>query len=168
MKKFLFFTIICGLFSCSGNATPPPVEEPIPVFDSLMTVALGDSICDIISNAKTVNAEILGYKDTTFQTVDIKKLTKEQVAILDFILNNPANVASNDTIFGKFLPNISFRFICKKQEVYVVLDFGLGKWKINDVNGQLLCEFDLKSPEMLRFAHLLFPDDQFINSLLNQ
>lgn len=170
LQTFLCSAALAATMSCApGDASDnQPVEDPLPVFDSAMTAALGDSICDILANAKIVKAEILGYKDSTLQAVEIKELTKEQVAILDFLLNNPANVATNENLFGKFMPNISFRFICKKQEIYVVLDFGLRKWQFKDVNGQLLKEFDLRSTEFLRFAHTLFPDDQFINALLNQ
>ena len=166
--SFAMAGIACTAGTSGVTDMQSDLNMPTPVFDSVTTAALGDSICDIIANAKTVKAEILGYKDSSFVSVDNKELTKEQIAILDFLLDNPANVASNDPVFGLFMPNISFRFINKRKEIYVVLDFGLRKWQFKDVNGQLLKEFDLKSPEFLRFAHTIFPDDEFINALLNQ
>ena len=172
MKKLQIFLFVCGFISCSSIANPPELppnaNDSVPLFDSVVTAAIGDSICDIISTAKTVNAEILGFKDSSFVAVENKQLTKEQIAILDFLLDNPVNVASNDTTFGRFMPNISFRFISKRKEIYVELDFGLRKWKVKDVNGQVLKEFDLKSPEFLRFARTVFPNDEFINLMLNQ
>ena len=178
IKNMILQTIpvICSLavasIACTSGAASAPdgasdLDGPTPIFDSVMTAALGDSICDIIANAKTVQAEILEHKDSTIQASAIMELTAEQKAILGFLMCDRVNVASNKPIFGKFLPNISFRFIYKRKEIYVVLDFGLRKWRFNDVNGQLLKEFDFQSPELLRFAHTLFPDDEFINLMLN-
>ena len=178
-KKMILQTIpvicsfaITGMSCAAGTANtegnPLEADNPMPIFDSVMTAALGDSICEIITNAKTVQAEILEPKDSTIKATSIKELTAEQKAVLGFLMNNPANVASNDTIFGLFMPNISFRFIYKRKEIYVVLDFGLRKWQFKDINGQVLKQYDLRSKEFLRFAHTVFPDDEFINLLLNQ
>lgn len=143
-------------------------EQPRILNDSIVQVAIGDSIFNIIKNAKTISAEIIEYGDTTQEKTHTVILSTDDIKIMKFLLCNPQNVASNDTVYGRLLPNICFTFKYKKQMCSVFFDFGLRKWQIKDVNTNLLNTFDLKSPEIVHLSSQLFPDDKYFIYLLNQ
>lgn len=174
---FLFFMTICSVNACGQNsdstssALTSLLKDTVknePIDDSLMFKALGDSICDIILNAKSVEASLINFADSTASNVNIqKKLDKEQMTILQFLISNPKNFASNATVYGQFLPNISFTFFGKKKECIIKFDFGLRKLCVYDQEGNYLKMFDLSSTEILRFAHTLFPENEFYVKLLN-
>ncbi len=135
-----------------------------PIDDSLMFKTLGDSICDIIFHAKAVEATIISAKDSIDSS---KKLDKEQVVILQFLVSDPKNYACNATVYGQFLPNISFTFFGKKKECVIKFDFGLRKLCVYDQESNELKMSDLSSSEILRFSHTLFPENDFFVKLLN-
>ena len=168
MKKILTLFAIC-LIACSATACATEqsnIEQPPDRNDSIVVAALGDSIFNIIKNAKAVSAEIIGYTDTTKAETPQVKLSKEDLLIMKFLMQNPRNVATNDTVFGKFLPNINFKFQSKNQVCQLLFDFGLNKWQIRDAEGNVLKTFDLGSPEVVHLASRLFPNDDYLNELL--
>ena len=136
--------------------------------DSIVQAALGDSIYSIIKNSKSVTAKTISYADTSKENVSTVKLSADEQAIVKFLLNNPKNVASDNTVYGRFLPNISFRFKHKKQECVLLFDLGLEKWQVKDANDSTLNTFDLMSPDFTRLANQIFPDEKFFIYLLNQ
>lgn len=168
MKKLTFLFVVCSiaLSTMACNAEQESRLQSYNENDSIVAVALGDSIFNIIKNAKAVTAEIIGYTDSTKAETPPVKLSKEDLSILKFLIQNPQNVASNNTVFGKFMPNINFKFQCKSQICQLSFDFGLKKWQIRDAQGNVLKTFDLGSPEVVHFASRLFPNDDYLNELL--
>ncbi len=154
--------------ACSANGETQNTEQPHSPCDSIVQKALGDSIFNIIANAKTITAEIIGYTDSTKAKTPEVKLSAEDLKIMKFLLRNPQNVSSNDTVFGRVLPNICFKFQYKKQMCQLFFDFGLRKWQVKDKDDHILKTFDIKSPEFVHLASQLFPSDEYLNELLKQ
>ena len=170
MPKFKSFAVAILLaFSataCSASGETQNLEQSLIPCDSIVQRAVGDSIFNIILNAKSITAEIVGYTDSTKTETPPVKLSKEDLYLFKFLMQNPLNVASNDTVFGRFMPNINFKFQYKNQICQLSFDFGLKKWRISDVQGNVLKSFDLGSPEVVHFASRLFPNDDYLNELL--
>lgn len=153
--------------ACAVNCDPDN-EKSAAVNDSIVQAALGDSIYGIIKNAKSITAETISYADTSKENISSVKLSADEQIIIKFLLCNPKNVASNDIVYGRFLPNISFKFKHKKRECVLLFDLGLEKWQVKNANDSVLNTFDLKSPEFTRLANRLFPDEKFFIYLLNK
>ena len=165
---FIAFAFSFSAVACVANSGNSNSELPVNQNDSIVSAALGDSIFNIIKNAKSITAEIIGYTDTIKEKTPEVKLSDENIKIIKFLLMNPQNVSSNETVFGKVLPNICFNFKYKKQICLIYFDFGLGKWQIRDVDGKLLKTFDIKSPEFVNLSSKLFPNDGYLTELLKQ
>lgn len=162
------FLLAFSAMACAANGESGNSETPLSPRDSIVQKALGDSIFNIIANAKTITAEIIGYTDSTKAKTPEVKLSAEDLKIMKFLLRNPQNVSSNDTVFGRVLPNICFRFQYKKQMCQLFFDFGLRKWQVKDKDDHVLKTFDIKSPEFVHLASQLFPSDEYLNELLKQ
>lgn len=147
---------IVGISSCEAK----PSKDALPT--EKMQKSLGDSITKVIMNAKNITAELQGASQTD-SVVTNAKLTKKQCYVMRFMITNEKNYESNDTVYGKLMPNVVYTFNYKKQTVFVAVDFGLRKWQIQDENGKPLIQFDLKDEGMLYLTHLVFPENRMIN-----
>ena len=80
----------------------------------------------------------------------------------------PSNYVSNDTVYGKYVPNFSLTFnAAKGQSCVANFDFGLGKWNICDSKGKEIVRYDLPTTDVLRLANQLFPECKYFSELLN-
>ena len=169
LKKFII--PILGLifaFSATASCGQGADAKLNANIDTIVSATLGDSIYCIIKNAKNITAEVIGYNDTVETATSKVKLSNEQAAILKFLISNPDNVASDDVVYGLFLPNAVFSFKYKKQELKLYYDYGLRKWQINDADDKTLMKFDLRSTEFLRFALVIFPENDYFNKLIKK
>ena len=160
----------CGQNVDSTSALTSLLKDAVkdePFDDSLMQKALGDSIYDIIINAKSVAVRLTLNTDSVVVDTVPKKLGNEQVTIVKYLVSDPKNYAGNSIVYGQFLPNISFTFSMKKKDCTLKFDFGLKKLGVYDSNGNELKLFDLHSMEIVRFAYTLYPDNKFFVKLLN-
>ncbi len=176
--KLIFLALVVSVSACGqktdstySSLLPSLVKstsDVVPIDDSLMFKTLGDSIYDIIMNAKTVEVSLTPPLDSTSSDVKAsQKLDTKQIAVAKFLVSDPKNYTSNATVFGQFLPSISFTFSVKKKECIIKFDFGLRKHCVYDKDGNELKTFDLQSSEMLRLAHVLYPENEFFVKLLN-
>ncbi len=161
-----------SLITTSCSAHPgnfEPCDNSVIEKDSVMRKALGDSIYTILKDAKTVSASLkLKTKDNKNDSIVKVKVAKNDKYVLNFILSAPSNYESNDTVYGKYIPNFSLTFnAAKKQSCAANFDFGLKKWNICDSKGKEIAKFDLPTMDVLRMANLLFPDCDYFNVLLN-
>lgn len=147
---------IVGISSCEAK----PSKDELPT--EKMQKNLGDSITKVIMNAKNITAELQGASQTD-SIVTNAKLTKKQCFVMRFMITNEKNFESNDTVYGKIMPNVVYTFNYKKQNVFIAVDFGLRKWQIQDENGKPLIQFDLKDEGLLYLTHLVFPENGMIN-----
>lgn len=136
--------------------------------DNVMYQVLGDSIGELLSSSKCVKLSICELGNDSVRLWKSLRFRKEERSILRFILGNPQNYQSDKKVYGRFFP--SFQIFLKKGKSKCTLnfDFGLRKWNVCDENGKEVKRFDLNSNEMLRFAQMQFPEDKFINELVNK
>jgi len=160
-NKNLFFTIVVLVTSiCTCSCEAKPSKDAL--LTEKMQKSLGDSITKVIMNAKNITVELQGASQTD-SVVTNAKLTKKQCYVMRFMITNEKNFESNDTVYGKLMPNAIYTFNYKKQNVLVAVDFGLRKWQIQDENGKPLIQFDLKDEGLLYLTHLVFPKNGMIN-----
>lgn len=156
--------------SCSASPTNRIEDDRLTMQkDSVMRKAVGDSIYTILTNAKSVSATLkLKAKDNKTDSVVNMKVAKNDKYVLNFILSAPSYYESNDTVFGKYVPNFTLNFKASKgRSCTANFDFGLRKWNICDANGNEIVKFDLPTNDVLRFANQLFPNCEYFNVLLN-
>lgn len=163
----LLLAIVAAASSCSAKEPRDKKKtSSIDVTDMIMQKAVGDSIYNIISNAKKV--EVTSFpmlSDSIGETIS-KKVPSKDLQVMKFIATNPKNYLSNKTVYGEFLPQFQAVFSFKKAKVVLKYDFGLRKWGIFDENDKEIVKFDLSSDNMLRFACNMFPANQFFKELL--
>lgn len=147
---------IVGISFCKAK----PSEDALPT--EKMQKCLGDSINNILMSSKCVTANLQGVSQSD-SIVTNAKLTKKQCYVMRFMITNEKNFESNDTVYGKIMPNVVYMFTYKKQNVFVAVDFGLRKWEIQDENNKTLIRFDLKDEGLLYLTHLVFPENEMIN-----
>ena len=154
---FIFILTMVGISSCDAK----PSKDALPT--EKMQKCLGDSITKVIMSAKNITAELQGASQADTTIITKAKLTQKQRYVMRFMVTNEKNFESNDTVYGKIMPNVVFTFNYKKQNVFVAVDFGLRKWQIQDENGKPLIQFDLKDEGLLYLTHLVFPENEMIN-----
>lgn len=181
MKKHAFFyqisirvtmimIIACSsVISCSAQPNKLKKNEDVLMKDSVMRKAVGDSIYSILTKAKSVSASLkLKAKDNKNDSIVTVKVNKNDKYVLNFILTAPSNYETNDTVYGKYLPNFSLKFTASKDKVCTAnFDFGLRKWNICDSQGKEIVIYDLPTNDVLRLANQLFPNCEYFNVLLN-
>lgn len=162
MKRSLFGFVVMALLTMVGvsSCEAKPSKDALPT--EKMQKCLGDSITKMLMNSKNITADLQGASQTD-SVVTNAKLTKKQCYVMRFMITNEKNFESNDTVYGKIMPNVVYTFTYKKQNVFVAVDFGLRKWQIQDENGKPLIQFDLKDEGLLYLTHLVFPENEMIN-----
>lgn len=162
--------IACSIVtSCSAQPNKVKTNKDVVMTDSVMRRAVGDSIYKILTNAKSVSASVkLKAKDNKNDSIITVKVNKQDKYVLNFILTAPLNYETNDTVYGKYLPNFSLSFIASKgKRCTANFDFGLRKWNICDSQGKEIVIYDLPTNDVLRLANQLFPSCEYFNVLLN-
>ena len=162
MKYNLLELLVMALMTIVGTSSceAKPSKDALPT--EKMQKSLGDSITKVSMNAKNITVELQGASQTD-SVVKNAKLTKKQCYVMRFMITNEKNFESNDTVYGKIMPNAIYTFSYKKQNVLVAIDFGLRKWQIQDESGKPLIQFDLKDEGLLYLTHLVFPENGMIN-----
>ncbi len=159
VTAFIFATCSAHTESLTGSKRQP-MET-----DSIMRQSLSDSIYTPLMKAKEIRAFSFNTKDNSHQK--IRRLNRVQREILRFILTDIQNYQNNITVYGKFVSMFQLTFCYKGNLCILTFDFGLNKWQLCDKTRKPLKQYDLKTGNMLRFAHLIFPEDNLINELIN-
>lgn len=134
--------------------------------DSALVKAVGDSIASIITEAGkvTVCDSLPELPATTRRELT---LSKGSVETLQFIIENPANFLTYRPVYGVFTPSVVYTFSGKKgREVKMECDFGLGKYRLIDASGKMICRYDMSGTALLRFTSALYPDDSLLKLTL--
>lgn len=163
MKVYRICILVMALLTIVDISTceATPSKDALPT--EKMQKCLGDSITKVIMNARNITAELQGASQTDTTIVTNAKLTQKQRYVMRFMITNEKNFESNDTVYGKIMPNVVYTFSYKKQNVFVAVDFGLRKWQIQDENSKPRIQFDLKDEGLLYLTHLVFPENEMIN-----
>lgn len=170
IRVTMILIIACSIVtSCSAQPNKLKKDENVALKDSVMRKAVGDSIYSILTEAKSLSASVkLKTKDNKTDSIVTVKVNKNDKYVLNFILTAPSNYETNDTVYGKYLPNFSLKFTASKGKVCTAnFDFGLKKWNICDSQGKEIVIYDLPTNDVLRLANQLFPNCEYFNVLLN-
>lgn len=169
MFAVFFITANLIVMSCSASSKNGRSEISLSQRDTVMRKAVGDSLYSILNDAKKVSASLkLRTYDNKKDSIVNVKVAKNDKYVLNFILSAPSYYASNDTVYGKFLPNFTLTFTANKgKKCFANFDFGLRKWSVCDAQGKEIVRFDLPTNDVLRFANQLFPNCEYFNELLN-
>lgn len=117
MKKLLILTILCGLFSCSGNANPPD-KKTMSVIKKAEKVSmyLIDPMTDDYSNGKLQGYAVVGNQ--------IEVADGEKDTLISLINETVAFFKSGETQkMSTFIPEFAFQFTKESDTVNVLLDF---------------------------------------------
>lgn len=156
------FTFI-ACTACQGN--PPLKKASMEETDSVIQRTVSDSIYHLLTKSKEIRAFVLDI-DTASHKRPLR-LNRMQRTILRFIITDAANYQSDITVYGKFMANFQLEFRHKGNVCLLHFDFGLKKWQLCSKNGEVLKQYDLKTNDMLRLAHMIFPTNDLINELIN-
>lgn len=162
----LFFIYSCALFADEDKKDENTTETKGNIWqvDSVMKFSIGDSVSNIILEAKIITLTRL-QEDKDVLTM---KLDSKQKDLTKFLISTADNYRQNTIVFGLFMPSLYFTFFKGKENVKVYFDFGLSKWKIVDEEKKIVAIFDLKSNEILRLCNTLLPQDEFLTFILKQ
>ena len=126
----------------------------------MLRKAVGDSISNIILKARHV--------EISTDSCPPVKLNADERAVVRYIITDTCNYLSDMKVFGEFVPYLCIRVRHHKKNVIVLYDFRLRKWLMKGANEKLLCMYDLKSAEILRFASLALPKDKYLNIFIKE
>ena len=126
----------------------------------MLRKAVGDSISDIILKARHV--------EISTDSCPPVKLNADGRAVVRYIITDTCNYSSDMKVFGEFVPYLCVKFRHHKRVVIVLYDFRLHKWMMKGTNEELLCMYDLKSTDILRFASLALPKDKYVNEFIKE
>jgi len=147
--------------SCSAKEKKNQKDyTPIQKCEVDLSKAIGDSISRIIIKANHV--------EISTDSCEAKKLNADERAIVRYLIADTCNYTSDMKVFGEFVPYLCVKFKHHKKVVVVLYDFRLHKWMIKGANDKLLCMYDLKSTDILRFALLALPKDKFLNDFIKE
>lgn len=122
--------------------------------ENVLTKALGDSISHIIMKAKNV--------EISTDSSQSKRMNSYERSVVQYLIADSCNFSTDTKVFGQFVPYLCIKFCHYRKSVKILFDFRLHKWMIKGANEKLLCMYDLKSEDILRFAALALPEDKYI------
>ena len=163
-KHLLIIELLALLFctsSCSAkNKKTEKDDSPMQQSEVMLRNAIGDSISNIILKAHQV--------EISTDSCTAKKLNAEDRAVVRYLIADTCNFSSDLKVFGEFAPYLCIKFKHCKKTVVVLYDFRLHKWMMKGANEKLLCMYDLKSTDILRFALLALPKDRYLNEFIKE
>ena len=152
---------------CSASTIKGTKQEALRTESDSLSAdkILADSISTVILEAKEIKAMLLPTPNDSLsgKSIKLKTVNKE---IFKFIISDPKNYESDEIVYGKPHPSIKVLVKNKKASLDLGFDLGLRKWLICDEKGDTLKQYDIKTDDMLRFAHRLFPNDTLFNELI--
>lgn len=140
-----FFAVLLPM-GCSAKE-PQPVSKSVrtvPAADSAVYHCLGKTLYELLSSPQKVSVYTVVGKETIAESDVVleppfvrkalvtEKMSKEDVAILQYLLPFDAENYKNDTILVRspYLPTIEFCFTKKKQEAHLLVSLSDGTWTL--------------------------------------
>ena len=157
---------VCAFTNCSASTCKRAKPEAANAeADSLFAKSFADSITTVILESKDFTAILLPTPNDSLsgKTMKLKTVDKE---IFKFIISDGKNYESDEIVYGITRPSLKVIVKNKKTSLQLGFDLGLRKWLICDEKGDTLKQYDIKTDDMLRFAHRLFPEDTLFNELI--
>lgn len=132
-------------------------------------VKLTDSITSIINTSENILCQLITLNPIDTTRVDsVKSVPCDLNPVIRFLLSDPRNFMSNEIVYGNFSPTVEYVFTSKKgQKICLALDFGLRKWRLLNVNKEILASADMKANNLqfLRVTRIIFPKDSTLEIL---
>lgn len=170
-KRLLFVAMIClaslTITNCEAKSAKIS-EKPYAAVDSLMRAELGDSIADIILNAKQVKAERINVSLDTIKIEETKKLRPELVGALKYVFATSDIHAGNAIAYHHFSPSVRLTFSTKKETCIVLLELGSKQMQIKDIEDNTLKTCGYSKDDFIKICNVVFTKDEFLTFLLNQ
>lgn len=163
---FSLFVILLPMGCTAKNPKKLKVKKAakIEVVDSTARNAVNDSVYAILMDGKIKSMQI----DNNGKYSEMKYLAREDCHLLRFLITDPNLYLGDAKVYGKIMPCIRFEFQKAKNEiVYVNFDFGLGKWMLTNMSGEILYRSSLSTYDILRFCHELYPQNELIKNQYN-
>lgn len=163
----IMLAVVGTTTSCSAKVpNDRGASKPVVATDTIMQKAVGDSIYNIITRAKSIEMFSLPLASDSIKSEVRIKIPSKEKGIVNFIVTNPKNFLSDTIAYGNFFPQLQLKYTQKKEVVTLKYDFGLRKWGVFDANNVKIGMYDLASDNMLRYACQKFPDNTFLYELL--
>lgn len=164
--------LVCMMFSLLSGGCDAQAGKSSSLFapaDSTVKAEMRYNIYKIITEAKKIKAEEISLTNDTTKTVKVEAIDikSKYIPLVQFILTDPKIYHGNLATYGKFMPSFRLTFIKKKEVRILNFDFGLKKWNVCDGTGKQIKMYDLSSDDMLRFANMLFPENELYKNLIN-
>lgn len=163
-RKSPFLLGIIALLLCATSCFAKSKKEKDYTFmqrgEIELRKAVGDSVSKIILRAHRIEI----FTDSC----SARRLDRDGRTIVKYLIADSCNLSSDMKVYGEFVPYLTVKFKRFKKVVVALYDFRLHKWMLKDADGKLLCRYDLKSAEILRFAFLTLPQDKYLNELIKE
>ena len=151
---------------CSAKV-PQKKTNMYESIDSVMRAEIGDSLTSLILDAKNIVAERIKQIGDSVDVIASKRLGSADATVTKFLLASYENYNDACIVFGKISPNLRLKFSKRKSICYVYFDFGMRLLVVKNAENEELKRCVLTNNVFLKFANLLFPNDEFLTFLLN-
>ena len=154
MKKLLIFTILCGLFSCSGNANS--TDGNLPDKKTMTVIKKAEQVCMYLIDPMTDDfskEKIQGYAVIS-NRIEVSNNLRDSLVLL--VQESVVTFKSSDIVkMSTFIPECAFQFINGNDTVNLFIDFHAD-----------IMSFTHKAKNVkLSFAKMHEPFVLFVNSL---
>lgn len=147
----ILLILVCNCSCSAKKKTKNRNYAAIEQSNAVLSAAIGDSITDILINARHVEICTDSCQ---------KELSADERSIVRYVLADKKNLSTDMKVFGEFVPYLRINFHHKRKSITILYDFNLHKWMMKGANDALLCMYDLKSNEIIRFAQFVLPQDK--------
>ena len=166
--------IVLFCVDCQAVRKDNPKKNPCSEVSSECSSVLGDSISDILFEARKITCRLVGKAPgDTLRRDTVRVVPARLVPVAQYLLADPYNFKTDNIVYGEFHAWASLEFDGrKKRRVRLELDFGLAKWRLLDAGGKQLCRRDMAANrrQFIRLVRTMFPDDltlKMLNDNLN-
>lgn len=172
MKKYVFLSALTflTLASCKCSQKLGTVAaDSSPFFsDPAIASGLNDSIRGILTAPDKVTITRLKLDVDTLKPGEPRALNAQERYLIDFLMSNPENYASNEPVYGMFIPQVEVTYSAGGAAVNLQYDLGLKKWGIFTADAPFIAFHDIPGTDMARAFNLICPNDTLLQSYLPQ
>ena len=167
MRKKTLFLLLLSFLVVTTNCSAKTRNDKNVILerDSLIIKAVGDSIAETILFPQKITAGVLPLMGDSVQERKTISLSSKQKVVVGFIISNPADYTVDTPKYGLFSPQFYFTIVGKKKcTITLKYDFALNKWGVFNSEDKEIIKKDIISTDILRFANILFPDNEFLKT----
>ena len=167
MKKLLILTILCGLFSCNGNATPPdngelPGKKTMSVIkkaEKVVYYAL-DPMTEDFSHGKIQGIAVCGEKIEVPNDKKDSLFSLIQESIANYNLGGASKMSA-------FIPDCAIQFIKGVDTVNLLLDFHVAMMDFRFKDKKCRLDFDKTHDKFAKLINSLVIKEDSVQKIEN-